>query len=269
MASKVRRACRRCGTEFEVVKVGAELATICGECVGQTENDEIERRAEARRKWLAARLAFIDGGEWDDVPFWRAINCPPVFHFASLRELGRDFEREAAKWSADAMRSILTIWGERGVGKTRALWAIAYYETREQAKRAARAAADDIRGPADAIDWARVALGAFRFERITDLVISIQGMVADGMSAVEKRLRELAEFPGVLLLDDLGAEKTTPFVEQCLYSVICRREEWVRRTAITTNLSLDQVAEQLGDRIASRISGHVVRFTGKDRRLAE
>jgi len=73
----------------------------------------------------------------------------------------------------------------------------------------------------------------------------------------------------LLILDDLGVEKTTEWALQALYVVVNRRYLDGRQTIITSNLTLDEVREKLGDRIASRIVGmcHPVRLTGRDRRL--
>ena len=80
--------------------------------------------------------------------------------------------------------------------------------------------------------------------------------------------KHLREQQGHILLDDLGAEKTTDFVLQELYMLISYRELWDKPLLITTNLSLDDIAKKLDDRIASRLAGgQVLEFTGTDKRL--
>jgi DNA replication protein DnaC len=72
-----------------------------------------------------------------------------------------------------------------------------------------------------------------------------------------------------LVLDDLGTEKTSEWSLQTLYSIIDRRYGEEMKTLITSNLTLDEIAEKVGDRIASRIAGmcKVVEIKGKDRRI--
>ncbi len=72
-----------------------------------------------------------------------------------------------------------------------------------------------------------------------------------------------------IVLDDLGAEKTTEWVLQTLYLVINSRYDAERGTIITSNLSLDELAEKLGDRIASRIAGmsEIITMSDIDYRL--
>ena len=58
-----------------------------------------------------------------------------------------------------------------------------------------------------------------------------------------------------LVLDDFGTERVNEWAFQTLYLIINRRYEWLRTTIFTSNLSLDALAEKLGDdRIPSRIN---------------
>jgi len=61
-----------------------------------------------------------------------------------------------------------------------------------------------------------------------------------------------AEKP-MLILDDLGAEKVTEYVRQSLYTLINKRYLENLPTFFTSNLSLDEIAARLDDRISSRI----------------
>ena len=71
-----------------------------------------------------------------------------------------------------------------------------------------------------------------------------------------------------LYLDDIGAEKTSEYVRTTLYLILEARQSQPR-TVLTSNLSLAEIAEQHGQRIASRIVGmcRVIKLTGKDRRV--
>lgn len=71
------------------------------------------------------------------------------------------------------------------------------------------------------------------------------------------------------VLDDLGAEKTSEFALQSLYIIIDNRYSGMYPTIITSNLSVDEIADKVGDRIASRIAGmcKVIELKGKDRRI--
>ena len=87
--------------------------------------------------------------------------------------------------------------------------------------------------------------------------------------------REVIErYSGVryLVLDDIGAEKVTDWTLQSLSIIVNNRYEYLKPTIFTSNYSLDQLAERLGDdRIPSRIFAmcYVHSMEGKDRRLGK
>lgn len=58
----------------------------------------------------------------------------------------------------------------------------------------------------------------------------------------------------LLILDDLGAEKTSDFSMQTLYLIIDRRNRNLKPTIVTTNLSLAEIEEKIDARIASRLA---------------
>jgi DNA replication protein DnaC len=70
----------------------------------------------------------------------------------------------------------------------------------------------------------------------------------------EYQLLEYYSNVDFLVLDDFGVERTTDWSFQLLYILINRRYENMKITVITSNYSLEALAEKLGDeRITSRI----------------
>ena len=65
-------------------------------------------------------------------------------------------------------------------------------------------------------------------------------------------LDRLAEVD-LLHVDDVGAEKTSPWVLEQLYAIVNARYEEERSMIITTNLERDDLAEQIGERTVSRL----------------
>jgi DNA replication protein DnaC len=59
----------------------------------------------------------------------------------------------------------------------------------------------------------------------------------------------------LLHIDDLGAEHRTEWVLEQLYTIINTRYEDERSTVITSNLEPGELAQQLGERIVSRLEG--------------
>jgi len=57
----------------------------------------------------------------------------------------------------------------------------------------------------------------------------------------------------LLHIDDLGAEKTSPWVLEQLYAIVNARYEDQRAMLITTNLPREELVEQIGERTVSRL----------------
>lgn len=87
----------------------------------------------------------------------------------------------------------------------------------------------------------------------------------------EKIIERYATLP--MLLDDLGSEKTTEFLQNVLFEIMDRR--WQAKQGgliITANMDINQLGAIIGDRTASRIAGLVgtnntIELSGNDYRL--
>jgi DNA replication protein DnaC len=116
----------------------------------------------------------------------------------------------------------------------------------------------------------RFRYSSWRWITVPELLLSLRASFKDGAQFTEEEV--IGEYSNVslLILDDLGAEKSSEFTIQSLYLIIDRRYSEIRPTIITSNLSLGQISEKVGDRIASRIAGmcRVVELKGRDRRLS-
>ena len=70
----------------------------------------------------------------------------------------------------------------------------------------------------------------------------------------------------LLILDDLGTEMVTAFVQSALYRIVNTRLMEKRSTIISTNLRPEQLAQRYTPQTASRIEGEyqILPFTGQD-----
>jgi len=170
------------------------------------------------------------------------IEIPPQYKTADLADFP-EHARIVAEWLGAELPGLLTFTGAAGTGKTRMLYAIARMCPNAKIYIVPMLCAETQRAAfmrPDAYTWAE--------SHPIDMLIRHDAPV---------------------LLDDLGAEKTTDFVLQELYRLISQRELWGKAALITTNLSLAQLAQKLDDRIASRLAGGIVlEFSGADRRIA-
>ncbi|MGW7020004.1 ATP-binding protein [Streptomyces decoyicus] len=83
----------------------------------------------------------------------------------------------------------------------------------------------------------------------------------------ERELAAVSRCP-LLIIDDLGAAKSSEWVEEVTYRLINRRYNLELPTLITTNLSIRDFRAYLGDRVASRLAQMTTRveFERVDRR---
>ena len=72
----------------------------------------------------------------------------------------------------------------------------------------------------------------------------------------------------LLIVDDIGAERSSEWVNERLLSIINTRVTQGLSTIYTSNISLDELGKRMGERIKSRIIGSVteIHLVGKDRR---
>jgi DNA replication protein DnaC len=72
----------------------------------------------------------------------------------------------------------------------------------------------------------------------------------------------------LLHIDDVGAEKSSPWVLEQLYAIVNARYEAERSMTITTNLGLDDLVDQIGARTVSRLKEmcEAIPLDGRDHR---
>jgi len=82
-------------------------------------------------------------------------------------------------------------------------------------------------------------------------------------------LENLLKTTDRLIIDDFCAEKYSEFLEECFYRIMNDRWESTAPMMITSNFSLKEISDRIGDRIASRIAGmcDIIELTGEDKRL--
>ncbi len=83
--------------------------------------------------------------------------------------------------------------------------------------------------------------------------------------------REVMDFEGVLIFDDIGSEKASDWSRERLYLIINKKYEDMIPMIFTSNCDLEILSARMGDRITSRISGmtSIMMVDGGDRRLTQ
>ncbi|KKK85389.1 hypothetical protein LCGC14_2773760, partial [marine sediment metagenome] len=117
---------------------------------------------------------------------------------------------------------------------------------------------------------------ALRFKPVPDLLSELRSTYGRNEGPTENDVLDTYAHTGLLILDDLGAEQVTGsgWLEDRLYQVIGLRHREELPIIFTSNLSIKQIANRIGERIAWRIvemcgEDHIVQVTGpnlRDRR---
>lgn len=166
---------------------------------------------------------------------WQAL--PPRYENADIEQI--DSRISKFLFSEPAKGRGMYIHGDIGTGKTYSAWAV----------------------------WKII-----KANSIQSIMVNVPKLLYDIRESYRSNQKaNLDDFIAcpVLILDDLGSEKVTEWVEESLYILINTRYEQMRRTFFTSNLNLDAIAERVGDRISSRIFEmcDIIELRGDDKRL--
>ena len=107
-----------------------------------------------------------------------------------------------------------------------------------------------------------------RFVSCGELLSRVKACYNDDSNITDSEIIDIFCGYDILIIDDIGAEKTSDFVQQTVYTIVNRRLDDMKPTIFTTNLTSKQIADHYGSRTLSRIcSGHMEIMTGDDARL--
>jgi DNA replication protein DnaC len=190
----------------------------------------------------------------------KKAKVPPRYIGAHLGQFP-DIHKQRAKEFVNGDNGGLFLSGPRGTGKTHLAVAI----LKERFAVATRRELEESEAPWD-IQTSQISA---QFVTVPFLLMEIRATFGRTGVDTEKDLIDKYSNARILILDDLGAEKTTDWSISTLYIIIDRRYSNMRPTIITSNLSIEEIAEEIEDRIASRIAEmcKIIRMEGKDRRV--
>ncbi len=104
---------------------------------------------------------------------------------------------------------------------------------------------------------------------VPDLLDRLRATFSPTSTVTYDELFETARTTPLLILDDLGAQSSTPWAQEKLYQIINERYNRRLSTVITTNLSLDHMDLRLRSRIGDAHLAEVHIIKGTDVRLGQ
>jgi len=105
------------------------------------------------------------------------------------------------------------------------------------------------------------------FQSAADLFLELKSSFKNDNTTEEDIINSL-DGHNLLMLDDVGVDKVSDWSKQIVYTLIDKRYRNMKPIIITSNLSLEELADTYDARIASRLleMGEVVTLTGGDKR---
>jgi DNA replication protein DnaC len=196
----------------------------------------------------------------------RSVKCASCEREEMIRRIGRFIPprfREGIEIPADVMdwakcgtdAQGLYLAGPVGTGKTHTAWSAVGHWCLAAGIMPFTPRAQGVEG------WSTAGPTVI-FTRMTDLLDDLRPG-----DASRQRVRD-CQRASLLVIDDIGAEKPSEWTAERLYTIIDHRYANCLPLIVTSNLPPAKLAEQTGDRSASRLAEmcQVVAMTGTDRR---
>lgn len=248
LGQKIQRICQECGEEFKATNLGIATLIYCPKCSEEKAKQEEERREADRRAEAESRyhrliaIAQIPP-KWKDVTF---DNSNPKLNPQAFRVAKRYAERFTAQSPSLAFYS-----GGNGVGKTRMAACIANYV---------------LHGKKTPVI----------FKKARDLMLGIRRTFSDRGEMTEADILDKVLSVQLLVLDDVGLDPTSQWLQATYWTVFDRRLEWQLPVIITTTIPFEapegkvSLADRIGNGALSRLielcQGNVIDMTGLDLR---
>ena len=180
--------------------------------------------------------------DYYDREFWSDLNRSPREHMERVLTLCRNY----AEHFGTVGRKNLFLTGNPGLGKTFLSACIARVVSE--------------RGYSVVYDTAANIFSRFETRKFARDAEEIRQAEADARRYLTCDL---------LILDDLGSEFTTPFIQAALYEVINTRLVEGKHTVISSNLDMNAIRQRYTPQVASRLEGEyqILPFVGQDIRL--
>lgn len=240
--------CPECHGQLTVFFSTSQLRYVVGRCES-CENIQREQKILAEKKRVKQK--FID-----ELPkHLQSHGIPKRYWNAKLETAPAPF----CNLKLSDIKS-LYLSGPRGVGKTHLACSIANYLIENTEPVLVRGVFDYFQMPIESMPL---------FVNVPELLMEIRDTQKKESETSEKKIIDRYSNVPVLIFDDIGVEKNSEWVFQTFYTLINKRYNEELITIITSNLTLEELAAKISDRIASRIAEmcKIISLKGEDRRL--
>ena len=177
--------------------------------------------------------------------------------------------------SKDRNKKGVFLFGKCGTGKTHVLMSILknmnlnLYKLHTEWVESKKKKLELVGKPYDYIPELDINL-FYKIHNSTELSATFRREAVSDYMKDEKLNELLDDIKNSLIIDDFCSEKYSEYIEECFYRILNKR--WENSEAplfISSNFSLQEISDRIGDRIASRIAGmcEIIKLEGDDQRL--
>ena len=225
--------CRRCDdTGF----VGSEMCACLRDYYVRAQNEELSQLLDLGTQ----SFETFDFDYYSSAPDFE-VGTSPRLNMEKVYDVCQDYAHEFSPKSGN-----LLLYGDTGLGKTFLSASIARVVSES--------------GHSVVYDTANRVFSLFEAQKFRREVGE-----ENANDAVERYLK-----CDLLIIDDLGTEMTTSFVQSAMYQIVNTRLMTGKKTVISTNLTPEEIGKRYGAAVLSRIEGEyrILPFFGEDiRRL--
>ena len=206
--------------------------------------------------WYAASDQCADCGKTEEDVVNRKRKLDEIFKLGGLKTRHEMMELDNFKPTTETQKGILTNLNQCGDGNIFISGSVGTGKTHLIVGLIKKIARDHFCG--------------FRFRTGVDMLYEIRSTFNYGDPGETDRMIDKFTGTDILVIDDLGAEKSTEWARETFYMIIDRRYNMMKRTFVTSNLSPKALANKLDDRLVSRLieDAMILKIDGRDYRIA-
>lgn len=256
--------CKECGEEVSSPREGDAFTGYCFDCkVKKDEEDRKQHIINTVDKWYDN----LD----DNTEAKISYGVPKRYLGSLLSNFEGDGSTKAKEW-AGSNDNLLIQSPKAGNGKTHLAIATMLEQikaTRDKSKELSLLESNKNTNNVFSPREIKYVYPSAKFVNFSDLMLEVKASFDSSDITEQDVIRKYTRY-NILVVDDIGAEKSSDYTQAVIYSILNKRYEDMKPTIITTNLSSGDITGSYGSRILSRIaSGVVITLEGKDRRLSK
>lgn len=257
--AKIVAKCKFCGDEIYEITNAENKKDFNGLCEDCNEKKEVKTLYEQ----ICSSVDYFIYRFHNDEQKREKYGIPKRYMKSSLENFIGDVNTPVSKWLKNGESNMLIQSPKAGNGKTHL--SIALLGAWVQSKRDYMVRATVIKKKS--AFGLSVVVPTCRYTNFASLVLELKGSF-EGVGVSEQKIINEYSMYDILVLDDLGSEKYSEYVQGVIYTILNNRYDSMKPTIVTTNLSSKDITKTYGSRILSRLlSGEMITLNGEDLRI--